>query len=202
MFRSCFALFFAVGVVAPSAAWADDVGQVIAHLRAVSSMTANFVQTDRNGKRLTGSVTLRRPGKIRFQYQPDVPLLIVGDGQTLTFIDYSVKQVSRWPIGSSPLSFLINPSKDIASVARVTTTRNPRVVVIEARDPRRPEFGTLTLSFTRLASAPGGLQLDGWVAQDAQNNRTMVQLANQRYNIAVSDRMFTWRDPRPASAKR
>ena len=202
MFRPFLSLLFAIAIAVPKTARADDMNEVVTHLRAVSSMTANFVQTDRNGKRLTGVLTLRRPGKIRFQYQAGIPLLIVGDGKALTFIDYSVKQVSRWPISNSPLSFLINPSKDIASIARVTTTRNQRVVVIEARDPRRPEFGTLTLSFSRSPAAPGGLQLEGWVAQDAQNNRTSVQLASQKYNMGVSDKLFTWRDPRPVTVKR
>ena len=60
----------------------------------VQSMTADFTQTDRDGKVLTGTLTLKRPGKIRFQYEKGVPLLIVGDGKALWFIDYSVRQVS------------------------------------------------------------------------------------------------------------
>jgi outer membrane lipoprotein-sorting protein len=56
----------------------------VAALRAISTMRADFVQTDRNGQRLTGTLTLQRPGKIRFQYQPGVPLLIVSDGAALT----------------------------------------------------------------------------------------------------------------------
>ena len=53
---------------------------------------------------MTGKLTLKRPGKIRFQYQKDVPLLIVGDGNSLTMIDYEVRQVQRWPVKNSPLT--------------------------------------------------------------------------------------------------
>src|SRR3546814_1538988 len=67
-------------------------------------MIADFAQTDRNGQTLTGRLTIKQPGKIRFQYQKGVPLLIVGDGKALTMIDYEVRQVQRWPIGNSPRS--------------------------------------------------------------------------------------------------
>ena len=66
---------------------ASTLSSVQSHLKATSSMTADFVQTDRNGQRLSGKLTLKRPGKIRFQYQKGVPLLIVGDGSRLTLID-------------------------------------------------------------------------------------------------------------------
>ena len=187
----------ALVATAPLSAQSDDLSLVSAHLKAVTTMTADFTQTDRAGKVLTGTLTLKRPGKIRFQYQPNVPLLIVGDGRALTFIDYSVKQVSRWPIGNSPLGVLLDPSKDLRNFARVVPAGDSRVVLAEARDPRRPEYGAITLAFARDASAPAGLRLQGWVALDAQNNRTSVRLANQRFNLPVSDQAFTWRDPRP-----
>ena len=71
----------------------DSLAQVNAYIRAVKSMTADFAQTDRNGQTLTGKLTLKQPGKIRFEYQKGVPLLIVGDGKSLTMIDYEVRQV-------------------------------------------------------------------------------------------------------------
>ena len=70
-----------------------DLSRVNAYIRAVTTMTADFSQTDRNGQTLTGKLTLKQPGKIRFQYQKGVPLLIVGDGKALTVIDYEVRQV-------------------------------------------------------------------------------------------------------------
>jgi outer membrane lipoprotein-sorting protein len=174
-----------------------DLVAVSAHLKAVQTMTANFTQTDRSGKVLTGQLTLKRPGKVRFQYQAGVPILIVGDGNSLTFIDYSVKQVSRWPIGNSPLGVLLDPSKDLTKYARIVDAGDSRIVLAEARDPRHPEYGVITLAFAREVGAPAGLRLQGWVALDAQNNRTSVRLSNQRFNIPISDGAFAWRDPRP-----
>ncbi len=87
----------AIGVPAVAQS-STTLASVQSHLKSTTSMTADFVQTDRNGQRLSGKLTLKRPGKIRFQYQKDVPLLIVGDGSSLTMIDYEVRQVQRWPV--------------------------------------------------------------------------------------------------------
>ncbi|WP_293880780.1 outer membrane lipoprotein carrier protein LolA [Sphingomonas sp.] len=193
-----FALFAsAAGAQVTLPAVNPDLTAVSAHLKAVQTMTADFAQTDRSGKVLTGQLTLKRPGKIRFQYQAGVPILIVGDGKSLTFIDYSVKQVSRWPIGNSPLGVLLDPSKDLTRFARILDTGDNRIVLAEARDPRHPEYGAITLAFAREPGAPGGMRLQGWVTLDSQNNRTSVRLSNQRFNIPVSDGAFAWRDPRP-----
>lgn len=186
-----------MAIVSPAAAQSGDLASVSTHLKAVATMTAAFAQTDRAGKTLNGQLTLKRPGKIRFQYEKSVPLLIVGDGRALTFIDYSVKQVQRWPIKNSPLGILLDPNRDISKFARVMPVTDPRLVVVDARDAKHPEYGTITLAFSRVASAPGGLMLQGWVALDAQGNRTTVRLSGQQFNVNVSDEAFRWRDPRP-----
>ena len=190
------------GLVLPSTGFAQttplaDLPRVQRHMAAIETMTAQFTQTDRAGKVLSGTLTLKRPGKIRFQYEPGVPLLIVGDGKALTMIDYQVKQVSRWPIGSSPLAVLLDPTKDLSAIAKIVPSADARILLVQARDPKRPEYGTLTLAFARDETKPAGLMLTGWVALDAQNNRTQIRLTNQRYNAPVGDEAFRWRDPRP-----
>ncbi|SCW62877.1 Outer membrane lipoprotein-sorting protein [Sphingobium faniae] len=185
------------GPVAAQQQSPSDLTQVNAYIRAVTTMTADFSQTDRNGQSLTGQLTIKQPGKIRFQYQKGVPLLIVGDGKALTMIDYEVRQVQRWPIGNSPLGALIDPSKDLSKYGKVIQTGDPNVLSVQARDPRRPEYGTITMIFNRDPSGPAGLQLYGWVALDSQNNRTSVRLTNVRYGVPVADSAFKWVDPRP-----
>lgn len=185
----------------PVAAQSGDLERVTQHLRGVSSMTANFSQTDRKNKTLTGTLTMKRPGKIRFQYQQGVPLLLVADGKALTFIDYQVNQVQRWPIGDSPLSVLLDPNANMAKFAKVVASGDANIVLVQAKDPKKPQYGVITLAFTRNASAPSGLMLQGWVATDSQNNRTRVSLSNQRFNVAVSDQAFKYKDPRPANRR-
>lgn len=189
--------FTAASIPAAQGQAPDILTDVQASLRATTSMVADFRQTDGNGRQLTGTLTLRRPGQIRFQYEKGVPLLIVGDGKSLTMIDYEVKQVQRWPVKNSPLAALLDPDRDLTRYARSVPTGNDKVLSIAVKDPKRPEYGTITMVFTREGSAPGGLQLRGWVALDSQNNRTRIDLTNQRYNIAVADSAFRWTDPRP-----
>ncbi|HEX8382756.1 MAG TPA: outer membrane lipoprotein carrier protein LolA [Sphingomonas sp.] len=187
-------------VAAPVSAQADDLASVQRHLRALTTLTADFTQTDRNGRVLTGVLTLKQPGRVRFQYEKGVPLLIVAEGGALTFIDYSVRQVQRWPIRNSPLGVLLDPGRDLSRYARVVPGA-PQIVSVEARDPKHPEYGRITLIFARDAGGPAGLKLQGWVALDSQNNRTTVRLTNQRHGAPVSDGTFRWNDPRRTSPR-
>lgn len=189
------ALFLAAPllIAAPAPAAAQTgLAQVQAHLRAVTTMTAGFTQTDARGRSLSGTLTIRRPGRIRFDYGRAANMLIVGDGRALTFLDYSVNQQQRWPINDSPLSVLLNPNQDLARFARVIQD-DPRTLLLQARDPRRREFGTITIRFAKAQGAPGGLILQGWNTVDAQNNRTNVSLTGQRFNVPVADSAFAYR---------
>lgn len=186
---------------APVAAAATELDSAVAALRSISTLKADFIQTDRSGQRVSGVVTLKQPGKIRFQYEKGVPLLIVADGNALTMIDYEVNQVQRWPIKNSPLGALLDPKRDVARFGTLKPTGNPDVISVEVRDPKKPEYGMLTLIFIKDAGAPGGWELSSWVALDSQNNRTTVRLSNQQYGVAVADSTFRYRDPRPTGRR-
>ena len=186
---------------APVAAQADQLDQVVSALRAIGTMKADFVQTDRNGQSVRGELTLKNPGRIRFEYEKGVNMLVVSNGRSLTLVDYDVNQVQRWPISNSPLGALLDPNRDVKRYGKLLPTANPNVLSIEVKDTRKPEYGTITLVFVRDAAAPGGLELASWVALDAQNKRTTVRLSNQRYGVSVPNSAFTYRDPRRTSRR-
>lgn len=201
-----FALMFApVALVMPvpttAQSQSDKMARVVTHMKAVGTMTASFTQTDRNGGNLSGKLLLKRPGHVRFEYQKGVPLLIVADGRALTMIDYEVRQVQRWPIRNSPLSALLDPGQDLARYGKLVPTSTDDVISVEVRDPKRPEYGTITMVFVKQAGAPGGLTLNGWVALDSKNNRTSIRLGNIKYNAPVAASAFSWKDPRPVRRK-
>jgi outer membrane lipoprotein-sorting protein len=179
-----------VALAAPSA----ELAQVENHLASAQSMTAGFIQTDSKNRSLKGTLALKRPGRIRFDYG-GANMLLVGDGKTLTFVDYDVGQKSVWPIAKSPLSVLLSDNPDLQRIARIVPSQDPRILLVRARDARRPEFGTLILAFVKSGSAPAGLLLEGWTAIDAQNKRTTVRLDSQRYNVAVPETSFTFAEP-------
>ena len=207
--RAAIAGALAVGVPAamltvpatPALAQSGDLDRAVAALRGISTMKADFTQTDRKGQTLSGVLTLKRPGKIRFQYGKGANMLVVSNGKSLYLVDYEVKQVQRWPIGNSPLGALLDPSRDVKRYGKVVGAGSGAIGV-EVRDTKHPEYGVITLIFVPDSSAPGGLKLASWVALDSQNGRTTVRLSNQRYGVAVADSAFNFKDPRPSSRRR
>ena len=110
-------------LAAPSA----ELAKVENHLASAQSMTADFVQTDARNRSLKGTLALKRPGRIRFDYG-SANMLLVGNGKTLTFVDYEVGQKSAWPIAKSPLSVLLSDKPDLQRIARVVPSQDPRIL--------------------------------------------------------------------------
>jgi len=183
-----------IAMAAPAAAaQADDLAKLGAHISAVQTMTANFVQTDQRQRSAAGKLQLKRPGRVRFEYGSG-DLLLVANGRNLTFVDYQVGQKSSWPLSRTPLGPLLSDSPDFNGKAEILPSNDNRVVVARARSAG--QYGQLTLAFLRNPSAPGGLQLYGWTAIDPQNHRTTVKLSNVRFNVAVQDSAFTYAEPK------
>jgi len=186
-----------IAFVAPASA--TTLADVERALAATTTMTADFAQTAANGQVARGTMTLKRPGRIRFDYSGGTPYLVVSNGSTLSFVDYQVSQVSQWPVRSTPLGVLLDPRADLARVARVLPDSQsplPGQVAVLAEDPKKPDLGRIMFFLAPDRASPGGLRLTGWRVTDAQNNLTTVQLSNIRTNIAVSDSGFGFRDPR------
>ena len=175
------------------AAESPDLARLKAHLTAVQTMTADFSQTDAKGQVATGTLEMKRPGRIRFAYSGG-DLLLVADGQRLTVLDYSVGQKSSWPLARTPLGPLLSASPDFNGKAEILPSADRRVVVARAKSSG--QYGQLTLAFLRNGSAPGGLELYGWTAIDPQGHRTTVRLSNIRFNVAVPDSAFTYAEPK------
>ncbi len=184
------ALVAAGPVAAQSSA---DLAKVGAHISAVQTMSANFVQSDQRGRSAAGRLQLKRPGRVRFEYGSG-DLLLVANGKTLTYVDYQVGQKSNWPLARTPLGVLLSGSPNLKGRAQIVASGDPRVVTVRARDPA--QYGSILLAFIRNPSSPGGLQLHGWTAIDAQNKRTTVRLSNVRYNVAVPETAFRYAEPK------
>jgi chaperone LolA len=182
-------------VAAPTlaAAPSPDLARLKAHLTGVQTMTANFTQTDAKGRSDSGTLQMKRPGRIRFEYNGG-DVLLIANGKTLTFVDYSVGQKSSWPLGRTPLGPLLSNSPDFNGKAEIIPNPDNRIVVARAKSTG--QYGQLTLAFLRNGLAPGGLQLYGWTAIDPQNHRTTVRLSNVRFNVAVPESAFTYAEPK------
>ena len=176
-----------------AAASSPDLARLKTHLTAVQTMTANFSQIDAKGRVQNGTLQMKRPGRVRFEYSGG-DVLLVANGKTLSFIDYAVGQKSSWPLGRTPLGPLLSNSPDFNGKAEILPSNDSRVVVARARSTG--QYGQLTLAFLRNSSSPGGLQLYGWTAIDPQNHKTTIKLTNVRFNVAVPESAFTFAEPK------
>ena len=186
--------------LAPAPALAQPsagVAEAAQALRAITTLRADFVQRgDSTGQQVSGVLSLKRGGKIRFAYQRGYPVLIVSDGHALSIIDSEVNHTQRWPIGNSPLGALLNPAKDVTQYGHLLPSLDAHSVTIRVADPAHPEYGVMILTFAHKPAAPGGLELVGWQTQDAQNRRTTIRLSNHQYGAPLGDDLFTYIDSR------
>jgi outer membrane lipoprotein-sorting protein len=163
-----------------------DLARVEQYMNGLRTLTARFQQFSENGGYSDGQLFVNRPGKMRFQYNPPAPILIVADGRFVAYEDKELKQVSYLPLGQTPAWFLLR--NDIKLGGDVTVTRfekTPgiiRVTLVETGDPGN---GTVTLV---LSDQP--MALRQWQVVDGQGHTTTVALSDLRADAPVDADLF------------
>lgn len=178
------------------AALTDDQRQALkvveTYLNGVRSLKSRFIQIAPDGSLAEGSFYLRRPGRLRFEYDPPVPILIVGDGFLLHYQDKELGQVNEWPIFDTPIGSLsrddIGFGKDLAVTEVIRREGRTSVTVVRREDPGE---GSLTLDFSHNPT-----QLAQWKVKDAQGLITTVALKELEVNVDVSAKLFVWEPPK------
>lgn len=179
--------------------------QVQTYMDTVQSLTAQFYQRAPDGGFTQGTLSMERPGRVRFDYTEDVPFLVVADGKTLSFIDYEIGQVTRWPVKDTPLRALLGGSTDLASVGaniEVAPGGLAGLVALHATDVDQPELGHITLYFEEVPDADEKLRLLSWVVTDAQGQITTVELAEAQVNVPLKGELWDFEDPRGLARRR
>lgn len=172
---------------ADRAALLKEASQALAN---VKTARGRFEQTSPDGALSTGQFAMQRPGKVRFDYDDPVPLLMVSDGTTVALQDSDLETTDRVPLKSTPLSLLLSDRLDFESQANVIDVR--RVDGrnnITVQDKSGDMEGTLTLV---LASADNSLV--GWRTTDANGGNTSVMLSNVETGARLNPRLFILRD--------
>ena len=171
-----------------------DIARVEALLEGISTLEAQFLQIGPQGSIAQGHFYLKRPGRIRFEYAPpNDNILVVADGLWLIFHDKEVGQVTRLPIGQTPLGVLL--SRNIRLSGDVTVDQVERrggVLRVRLHDTDRPEEGSMTLVFS---DAP--FELRQWLVTDSQGLTTSITLTERRYNAKLDPKLFVFHDPTP-----
>jgi outer membrane lipoprotein-sorting protein len=157
----------------------------------IGSMQAEFVQIGPDGSVATGDFYLRRPGRMRLEYDPPVPYLYVADGSWLTFYDAELEQRSDAPLGSTLADFLVREDVSLSGDVTVTGLRSTgEIIEVDLVQTEDPRAGQLTMVFTQ-----DPMRLDRWYIHDGQGHVTQVRLTSQRLGLSLSNDLF--RAPRP-----
>jgi outer membrane lipoprotein-sorting protein len=196
-------LFFAV-LPAAAATLSDkdraDVARVEAYLNATKTMNGRFLQIAPDGSSSEGQFWLSRPGRLRFEYDPPVPVLVVADGTFLIFNDKELGQVDRIPLGSSPIGILVREKVELSGGLTVEgVERQPGLLRVSVYDTLRPREGRIILTFTDTGSA---LALRQWRVIDAQGQTTNVMISSVAVNEPLSRQLFVFIDPTPEERAR
>ena len=169
-----------------------DLARVQAYLNGVHALHARFLQVAPDGRTSEGQAWLERPGRMRFQYDPPAPFLLVAGHGLLTFYDSELKQTSNIPLGSTPLSILLADQVTLSGAVTVTAfQRLPGQLQVSLTRTATPREGTLTLIF---ADPP--LTLRQWVVTDAQGKQTTVTLYDVQLGGSFPAKLFEFIDPR------
>ncbi len=169
-----------------------DLQRIEAYLNGVRALHSRFLQIAPNGGTSEGQAWLVRPGRLRFQYDPPSPFLLVGGNGLLVFHDAQLKQTSNIPLTSTPLGLLLQDNLRLSGDVTVTAVqRLPGQIQVSLVRTKSPQDGTLTLIF---ADAP--LALQQWTVIDPQRQETRVKLYNVQLGGAYDSKLFQFVDPR------
>lgn len=167
-----------------------DLNRVSAYLNAITSLQSSFIQVGPNGELDQGVVYARKPGRLRFEYAPPSPYLIVSDGVTIAVANTKLRTVDRYPLVDNPLNIILSENIDLAHDPRVTAIeRQPGTLRITATEKSGPLKGQVTLIFANPA-----IEIRQWIITDAQGLQTMIALKNPKTEVQLSPELFVLRD--------
>lgn len=186
-------------VTAAPATRAEQIARIEGYLTGLTTIVADFQQVDASGESSSGKFYLKRPGKMRWEYKPPTPVLIVSNGKVVTYYDSELDQVNYIAIDDTLASFLTRPRIQLDSDTTKLTQFTAKDAIISATIIQRakPDEGSLTLEFS---DKP--LQLRNLRLVDATGNRTGIALQNAEFGRPLPDAIFKFEDPRGVAPRR
>ncbi len=159
-------------------------------LGKVKTARGKFEQYSPDGSYSTGQFAMSRPGKVRFDYDDPVPLVLVSDGATVALQDSDLETTDRVPLSSTPLSLLLSDKLDFENQAEVIDVRRTGDKTnITVRDKSGEMDGTLTVVLANADNA-----LTGWRTVDSNGGRTSVLLSGVETGAKLNPRLFILKD--------
>lgn len=169
----------------------DIVRRMERYLNTITSLKAQFVQLTEDGRYSEGKLFFQRPDKIRFEYAPPVPILIVANYDWVTYWDAELEQASKIPMSSTPLWILAREKISFSDKITVTgVEKDAGVVRIGMIQTDEPDAGHVVMTFSMTPTT-----LRKWSITDAQGTTINVALFNAEKNIRLDRKLFEFRDP-------
>ncbi len=184
------AALIATPFAAPAQEDARDLARISNYLNATDTLQGTFVQVDPNAVVTDGRFYMRRPGRLRFEYSPPNPTLVIADGFWVAVVDARDGKADRYPLSDTPLNLLLKANVDLrreGSVRRVERSNDQ--IAVTAVDPDGKTQGEITMVFS---SNP--LELRQWIVTDAQGAVTTVALGEMRTNVPIPASQFIIED--------
>ena len=170
---------------------AADLTRISNYLNGIGTMQGTFVQVGPDGDLSEGLFYMRRPGRIRFEYQPPNPALIVADGFWVGVYDTLDNTLDRFPLSETPLDLLLRDRVDLRKEGAIQRIeRSSGQLRIVAIDPDAPDQGSITMVFN-----DNPLELTQWIVVDSQGLATTVALSEIRRNVKIDPNKFFIEDP-------
>lgn len=168
----------------------DDLARLETYLRSIDTLEARFLQVSSDGGFARGALWLDRPGRMRFEYDPPVPILLIANGLELLYYDRDLEQPTFVPLWQTPLWLVLKEDASLTDGINVVGfLRTPGELSVRVRDSGAPGGGELALRF---AQEP--MSLLGWTVIDAQGIATEVSLVDPRWGVPVDRSRFESRD--------
>lgn len=167
-----------------------ELDKISAALNAIHTMKGGFVQIDPNGGLEQGKFYIEKPGRMRFEYDPPTPTLIVSNGTTIAVKNTKLDTVDRYPLVSTPLDLVLSDQLDLKSNNAVTSIEHRGgSIILKAHSSDKRVQGDITLVF----SDPG-LELRQWTVIDPQGLSTTVALRNVETGISLDPSLFVMKE--------
>lgn len=176
-----------IAAALPTQAQQVGVPEVEGYFNSIRTLKARFIQTNPNGSIVQGTLYVRRPGRMRFEYDAPSQLKIVADGMQVTMWDNATRDFGQWPIGWTAASFLVREPLVLSGdlqVEKIDRVGNGTIEVTMSQ-AKKPQEGKVIV---RLAENP--LRLSGWTIIDNRGNRVTVALADLQTGMQLADSLF------------
>ncbi|MBI1235387.1 MAG: outer membrane lipoprotein carrier protein LolA [Alphaproteobacteria bacterium] len=160
-------------------------------LNSVETYRARFTQIAPDFSASTGILSIRRPGRLRFEYDAPSPLLVVADGTTVAIEDADLETVDRVPLRSTPLWWLLKPDVNLSEDANVGDVWQEDGFIYVAMQDRNEEMdGTALFAFN-----PETYALEEWFVTDSLGYTTRVTLSDVETGVRLNPRLFVLDEP-------